>query len=367
MGPSNSVKNEAKTVLVRKRLLPELSLVSDNGLMRPVRTFTEGVSYELLRPIAQGGMGCVYEALQKGNDGFTKRVAIKIIRQEYSQLPLFRKNFLGEAQLAADLIHANVVQTYHLGFAHQQYYMVMEYVDGVNLEQFMLQHRAMEVTIPWDLAAFVISRLSRALACAHNHRNAQGELLGIVHRDVSPKNIMLASSGDVKLTDFGIAKAFNLMYSKEGEIIAGRSDYLSPEQARLEVTDPRADLFSCGVVLLEMLLGYNPFLADTPEASRERICHMPLPDFGERMPADARSLVSILYRCLERNRENRYQQAADLMVDLERFLYGKGYGPTNEKLAVYLANLYKEGQSYEDDLSDLPVSIALSSGKDESA
>jgi serine/threonine protein kinase len=114
----------------------------ENGVVRPVKIFSDSISYELLRPIAQGGMGCVYEALQEGSDGFKKRVAIKIIRQEYSSLEQFRKNFIGEATLVADLIHANIVQTYHLGHAHKQYYMVMEYVHGVNLEQFMLQHRA---------------------------------------------------------------------------------------------------------------------------------------------------------------------------------------------------------------------------------
>lgn len=327
--------------------------------MRPVRTFEGNVSYELLRPIAQGGMGCVYEGLQDGTEGFRKKVAIKIIRQEYSKLPLFRKNFIGEARLVADLIHANIVQTYHLGFAHSQYYMVMEYVHGVNLEQFILQHRALGESIPWDLAAFVVSRLSRALAYAHNYQGADGKPLGIVHRDVSPKNIMLSYSGDVKLTDFGIAKAFNLMYSKEGEIIAGRSDYLSPEQARREVTDERADLFSCGVVLAEMLLDHNPFLGNTPEESRDNICTMTLPDFKDDIPAKARSLVPVLTRCLERKRSKRYQTAEALMMDLERFLYEGGYGPTNEKLALYLKELYKDGQAYEDDLTDLPVSIAL--------
>jgi serine/threonine-protein kinase len=332
--------------------------------MRPVSKFADKVPYQLLRPIAQGGMGCVYEALQEGSDGFRKRVAIKIIRQEYSQLPLFRKNFIGEAQLVADLIHANIVQTYHLGYAHGQYYMVMEYVRGVNLEQFMLQHRALGESVPWDLAAFVISRLSRALACAHEHRDADGKLLGIVHRDVSPKNIMLADSGDVKLTDFGIAKAFNLMYSKEGEIIAGRSDYLSPEQARLEVTDPRADLFSCGVVLAEMLTGYYPFLGATPEESRENICSMPLAEFDDLIPKESKKLRDILHRCLERDRDKRYQNAKALMVELEQLLYAKGYGPTNEKLALYLKNLYKDGQAYADDMSELPVSMALNPDQD---
>ncbi|MEX0323306.1 MAG: serine/threonine protein kinase [Puniceicoccaceae bacterium] len=332
--------------------------------MRPVRTFSDNISYELLRPIAQGGMGCVYEALQEGSGGFKKRVAIKIIRQEYSSLPQFRKNFIGEARLVADLIHANIVQTYHLGFAHKQYYMVMEYVNGVNLEQFMLQHRALGQEIPVELAAFITSRISRALAHAHVARDPEGNPLGIVHRDVSPKNIMLSYSGDVKLTDFGIAKAFNLMYSKEGEIIAGRSDYLSPEQARLEVTDPRADLFSCGVVLIEMLLGYNPFLGDTQENSRDNICRMPIPDVKSLRPGVTSGLFNILCKSLERNREDRYQKAVDLMTELERVLYSSGYGPTNEKLATYLRSIYAGGQAYEDDLADQPVSIALNPDED---
>jgi serine/threonine-protein kinase len=304
-------------------------------------------------------MGCVYEALQKGSDGFKKHVAIKIIRQEYSNLPQFRKNFIGEATLVADLIHANIVQTYHLGYVNKQYYMVMEYVHGVNLEQFMLQHRALGKDIPCDIAAFLVSRISRALAYAHIHRDPDGKPLGIVHRDVSPKNVMLSYSGDVKLTDFGIAKAFNLMYSEEGQIIAGRSDYLSPEQARLEVTDARADVFSCGVVMAELVLGYNPFLGESPEASRANICAMPLPDFMAARPDMGQPLLDVLHRSLERDRENRYQKAAAQMIDLERVLYSKGYGPTNEKLASYLRSLYKNGQAYEDDLSDQPVSIAL--------
>ena len=229
----------------------------------------------------------------------------------------------------------------------------------------MLQHRALDESIPWDLAAFITSRLSRALAFAHVQCGTDGKPLGIVHRDVSPKNIMVAYSGDVKLTDFGIAKAFNLMYSKEGEIIAGRSDYLSPEQARLEVTDPRADLFSCGVVLLEMLLGYNPFVGDTPEQSRENICSMPLPDFKSCLPKSAHALVPIIKKCLKRSREERYQTANELMIDLERLLYAKGYGPTNEKVALYLKTLYENGQAHEDDIADRPVSIALNSNNKE--
>lgn len=329
--------------------------------MRPVRHFSDSVSYRLLRPVAQGGMGCVYEALQEGADAFRKRVALKIIRQEYSSQPLFQKNFIGEAKLVADLIHANIVQTYHLGQAHGQYFMVMEYVHGVNLEQFLLQHRALKAAIPWNLAAFLISRVARALAHAHQQKAPSGESLGIVHRDVSPKNIMLSHSGDVKLTDFGIAKAFNLMYCKEGEIIAGRSDYLSPEQARLEVTDARADIFSCGVLLAEMLLGHNPFLGSSPESSRANICSMSLPDFASVLPPQGMDLIPVLKRALQRDRASRYQDAESLMTDLEKLLYRDGYGPTNEKLGLYMKHLYHDGPAYKEDLRDLPASVGLSS------
>ncbi|NBD38552.1 MAG: protein kinase [Verrucomicrobia bacterium] len=312
----------------------------------------ETVGYELVRPIARGGMGCVYEAVQKGPDGFRKRVALKIIRQEYSRVPAFRKNFLGEARLVADLIHTNIVQIYHLGSHGKQYFIVMELVDGVNLEEFLLQHRALKRPVPAEWAVFIISRVTRALAYAHEQRDAEGRFLHLVHRDVSPRNIMLSRAGDVKLTDFGIAKAFNLMYSEEGEVVAGRSDYLSPEQARMEVTDARADLFSCGVVLLELLLGYNPFAAPSPEQSRENIRRLPMPDLGKARPGLDPRISAAVLKCLARRREDRFQSAESLLSALEHALYDKAYGPTNEKLALYLRDLYKEGIAYEDDFRE---------------
>jgi serine/threonine protein kinase len=316
--------------------------------------------YRLVRPIAQGGMGCVYEAVQTGVEDFHKRVAIKIIRQEYSEEPLFRKNFVGEARLAADLIHPNIVQTYQLGFTRNRYFMVMEFVDGVNLEQFLLQHKALGKQLPWQLAAFIASRVARALAHAHVFHDAAGKNLKIVHRDVSPRNILISVNGDVKLTDFGIAKAFDLMYCTEGQIIAGRSDYLSPEQAHMEVTDHRADIFSCGVVLAEMLLGYNPFAAATPEESREAICARPTPNPRGMNPDIREALIPVLNTALAKNREDRFATAQELMAGIETVIYAHEYGPTNEKLAAYFHELYEEGTAYEDDLAEGNLSIDFS-------
>jgi serine/threonine-protein kinase len=326
-----------------------------------LRHLEDGIAYDLVRPIAEGGMGRVYEAQQKGAGGFTKRVAIKVIREEYSNLPAFRKNFVGEAKVVSDLIHTCVVQTYHLGLLHGQYYMVMEYVDGVNLEEFMLQHAALGEDIPVDWACFIISRVCRGLSYAHQKVGTDGRQLGIVHRDINPRNIMLSFEGDVKITDFGIAKAVDLMYNEEGEIIAGKDEYLSPEQANREITDARADLFSCGVVLAEMLCGENPFeVPGNGPATRRNILEMPLPHFAEEREELTDQLVQILVRALARDKRHRYQSAAEMLTALEEYLYGDHYGPTCEKFAIYLKSLFVDGKAYTDDLNPLRDSFGLS-------
>jgi serine/threonine-protein kinase len=318
----------------------------------PAFLTTDQLRFELLRPIAQGGMGMVFEAMQHGLDGFRKRVALKIIRDEYASMPLFRRNFVGEARLVADLVHANIVQIYHLTSTDKNYVMVMEFVDGRNLEQFCLQHRALERPVPCKIAAFITSRIARALAHAHRQTDDNGRLLGIVHRDVSPRNVMISFCGDVKLTDFGIAKAYNLMYGKEGDIVAGRSEYISPEQTRREVTDYRADLFSCGVILLELLLGENPFLCDSPNGSRYRIRTWDPPPLPSLRADICPQLEKIVRRALHKDRELRYQNAAVLMNDLETYLYSNEFGPTMEKMGLYMRDLYADGDAYDDDIED---------------
>ncbi len=292
--------------------------------------------YEMTRTIAEGGMGVVYQAHQKGAGGFRKVVAVKLIREEYSTIEEFQSNFIGEARLVADLIHTNIVQTYHLGQIGGQYFMVMEYVNGVNLEQFLERHRTLQKPMPVDLAAFVVSRIARGLTYAHQKRDTEGRLLGIVHRDIGPKNIMIAYEGDVKLTDFGIAKALDLMYNEEGQVVAGKFEYLSPEQADKRVTDARADLFPLGIVLTELLLGRNIFRGDDSEQSRENILNLPIPLFSTLRPDIDPKLEAIIQKSLQRDRDKRYQTAYEMMTALEIYLYSDGYGPTNEKLGVYL-------------------------------
>jgi len=296
--------------------------------------------YEMIRKVADGGMGVVYEAHQLGAGNFRKVVAVKLIREEYSAIEEFQNNFIGEARLVADLIHTNIVQTYHLGQVGGQYFMVMEFVRGVNVEQFLDQHRKLGKEIPVDLAAFIVSRVARGLTYAHAKCDREGRHLNIVHRDIGPKNVMLAYEGDVKLTDFGIAKALDLMYNEEGKVIAGKDEYLSPEQANFGVTDARADLFPLGIVLTELLLGKNLFRSVDRAQSRRNILSMPIPKFAKLRPEIDARLEAIIQRALTRDRDQRYQSAGEMLTDLELYLYSDRYGPTNEKLGVYLKELF---------------------------
>jgi eukaryotic-like serine/threonine-protein kinase len=303
-------------------------------------TIESQLRYEIVRKIFEGGMGIVYEAEQHGVSDFIKRVAMKVIRQHYASQRTFIENFIGEAKLVADLIHTNIVQTYHLGSSGGMFFIAMELIRGVNLEQFTRRLAEKRRVLPLELAVFIVSRVARGLAYAHAKRDKDGKLLGIVHRDVSFKNIMIAFEGDVKLTDFGIAKARGFLLDQEGEIVAGKADYMSPEQASFKITDKRSDIFSAGVVLSHLVLGYNIFKGATPDESRERIMTLDFPDFRSLDARIDERLDRALRRALDRNPANRYPDADELLYELEHYIYHSGYGPTNETLGKFIRELF---------------------------
>jgi eukaryotic-like serine/threonine-protein kinase len=316
-------------------------------------TIQDEFRYEIVRKIFEGGMGVVYEAEQLGARGFVKRVAIKVVRQNYATQKQFLENFIGEAKLVADLIHTNIVQTYHLGESRGVYFIAMELIRGVNLEQFTQQLQDRRAVLPKELAIFIVSRVARGLAYAHAKTDKDGRVLGIVHRDVSFKNIMIAFEGDVKLTDFGIAKARGFLVDHEGEVVAGKADYMSPEQASFQITDRRSDLFSAGVVLAHLLLGRNIFKGESPEESRQRMMTLPIPDFRTVDSRIDDRLNEILHRALARDLAQRYPDAGELLHDLEHYIYHSGYGPTNETLGKYIRQLF--GQTPADGSQLTPV------------
>ncbi len=213
-----------------------------------LKTLEDNVVFRVVRTIAAGGMGSVYEARQVGAAGFEKRVAIKTILPEFSADQRFVDLFIQEAKLVADLVHENIVQIYQFGFSKRHgYYIVMEYISGLTLAEFIRLTAATHTRVPEELAVFIVSRIARGLAYAHTRVGRSGLPLNIVHRDVCPNNILITTEGLPKLGDFGIAKAATQAVATRG----GKRSYMSPEQATSGQVDGRSDIYSLGLVLFE--------------------------------------------------------------------------------------------------------------------
>ncbi|MFH0911505.1 MAG: serine/threonine-protein kinase [Planctomycetota bacterium] len=315
----------------------------EKDLDEPFLLIHDHRTYRLARRIAQGGMGAVYEARQEGTEGFVKTMAIKTILPHYSRNREFVEMFIGEARLVANLVQENIVQIYQLGrMENGGYYIAMEYVEGINLEELRERHLKLKRPVPVELAAFIAARVCRGLEYAHAKCDEHGRHLGIVHRDVSPKNILISTEGTVRLTDFGVAKAAQYMQQQEGEVLMGKVEFMSPEQANYEVTDARSDLFSLGIVLYELLTGVNIFEVEDVYETLDRIKTLPIPHPQEHRREVPEDLAAIVMKALERDLGRRYQSAGEMGYDLEYHMYHDRYGPTVQALARYLAEIYPE-------------------------
>ncbi len=306
---------------------------------------TGNCTYKIIREIARGGMAIVYEANQLGVEGFRKRVAFKEIRSSFTEDNHFVDLFIGEAKLVADLVHQNIVQIYHLGKRGNKFYIVMEHIDGINLEDFLKYHRAIDRQVPVEIGAFITSRICRGLGYAHDKKDSHGQPLGIVHRDVSPKNIMITHEGEVKLTDFGIAKARRYMAIQSHNFFLGKAAYMSPEQARSETTDMRSDVFSTGVLLYRMLTDLQPFEDKNSGATIQNVLSKEvIPAAGLRFNLPAR-MAEIIEKAMERDRDKRFQSAHDMGYALEHYMYHDRFGPTNLTLKAYMEKLLPQPQA----------------------
>ncbi len=306
------------------------------------RILVDQYRFKLTRKIAEGGMGAVYEALQFGDEGFEKQVAIKCIQESLSKDKEFVEMFIGEAKLVANLVHQNIVQIYHLGKSGDMYYIAMEYLDGVNLQEFMNRHYELGQKVPIDLAAFIISRVCRALEHAHRKTDRFGNPLHVVHRDVSPKNIMISTEGVTKLTDFGIAKAQTFMRDQEGDVLMGKAQYMSPEQAQYLPTDNRSDIFSLGVVMFELLTGQNLFGSDKTSVILENVICREIPKPASINAEIPKELEHLMVKALERNSNKRFQDAGRMGYELEYYMYHDRFGPTNVTLEKYMTKIFPE-------------------------
>ncbi len=303
-----------------------------------MKKIIDEIEFEVVAKIADGGMGSVYKALQKGIHGFSKTVAIKTILEDFSADTQFIRDFIAEAMLVANLIHENIVQIYQLGKYKKEYYFVLEYVDGISLYDFIQFHERIKERLPVPLAVFITSRVARGLAYAHTRRDHNGQPMNIVHCDVCLHNILLNTEGVPKLTDFGIAKANIRKEERSG--MSGKLPYISPEQAEVGgKIDFHSDIYSLGIVLFYLLAQKFPRNLDLVLREMVNDIRHNVIDWT-MLPDDIdEDLMLILKKMLASRPEDRFSDTSDLARTLEYYIYKDGYGPTIVTLANYMKEL----------------------------
>lgn len=299
--------------------------------------------YLLLERLAAGGMAEVYLAKSSGASGVAKFLAIKRILPQYSDNPEFIDMFKEEAKIAINLSHANVVSIYEFGVEAKQFYIVMEYLEGQNLRQILnhLKREAKEFSI--DQVVYIIKQVAAGLDHAHRCLDGStGKPLNITHRDMSPQNIMISFEGEVKVVDFGIAKAESQLEQTRAGTIKGKFGYMSPEQAEGHVVDSRTDIFSLGIILWELLAKDRLFTAPSEAATLRKIRECQVPPLRRINPNIPAELERICNKALSKELSLRYQSCADLHRDLNRFLNTSYPEFSSQDFSYFMKNSFAE-------------------------
>jgi serine/threonine protein kinase/CheY-like chemotaxis protein len=293
-------------------------------------------NYFLLEKIAIGGMAELFKAQQRGVQGFQKIVAIKRILPHFSDNEDFVTMFIDEAKLAAQLTHPNIVQIFDLGKAGSSYYIAMEYVNGRDLRTLLRKVREYSLPFPEQAAAFVVMKVAAALDYAHRKRGFDDRELKLVHRDISPQNVILSTEGAVKLVDFGIAKAASKASHTVAGALKGKLLYMSPEQATGQPLDNRSDLYSLGLVLFELLTGERCFQADSELGVLEKVRLGRISDLHMLNPNVSKEMGAIVNRALQKSVDHRYPSARFMERDLRDYLQRQGAPIAEHDMAEYM-------------------------------
>jgi len=335
----------------------DLAEVAENALAEagpPSSTRREGTwrddtygPYRLVDRIAVGGMAEVFKAKLSGVEGFEKIVAMKRILPHLSDNKEFVDMFVDEAKMVAGLTHPSIVQIFDLGRIDKSYYIAMEYVHGRDLRTILKRAKEKGLRMPLDLCLRVAGQVCSALEYAHRKKDDRGRAMQIVHRDVSPQNILISFEGQVKLTDFGIAKAATKASSTDRGALRGKLLYMSPEQAWGKAMDRRSDLFSLGIVLYEMITDQKPFLGVGTEMSileMVRQCRIEPPrKVNSRVPG---SLDAVVMKALAREPDERFQDAGEMHRALDKVLSDR-QPPSASDLARFVEVLFDRHEREE--------------------
>lgn len=278
--------------------------------------------YLLLRRIAVGGMAEVYVAKARGIGGFEKLVALKVIHPRFSEDEQFVQMLVDEAKLSVVLTHANIAQTFDLGCVEGKYFIMMEYVEGADASRLLRRAQQHQKRLPIAACLYIASEVLNGLDYAHRKTGPDGRRLNVIHRDVSPQNVLLSMSGEVKIADFGIAKAALRSSETEVGVIKGKYYYMSPEQAWADPMDHRSDIFSTGVLLYELLTGQMLYaLEDNLPALLDKVRKARIEPPSRLRPDIPAELDEVILKALARNPDDRWSTAHDFASELQRVLY----------------------------------------------
>jgi TonB family protein len=300
---------------------------------------TQFGQYILEEHIATGGMAEVYQARMMGMEGFQKTVAIKRILPHLTDNDEFVTMFVDEAKLAAQLNHNNIIHIYDLGKIDRSYYIAMEYIEGRDLRSILQDCRERSVRPPIAVSLYIATLLASALDYSHRRRDFEDRDLGLVHRDVSPQNVLISNEGAIKLCDFGIAKAASKASHTRAGALKGKLQYMSPEQAWGKDIDHRSDIFSLGVVLYEMLTAEKVFSGDSELSILEQVRNPEVDPPSSLNGSVTEEIDRIVMKALEADRDDRYQSAKDLQHDLEGAMRATGRSPDSADVARFVGEL----------------------------
>ncbi|HUS31607.1 MAG TPA: protein kinase [Kofleriaceae bacterium] len=307
--------------------------------------------YYLLERINVGGMAEVFRAKAFGVEGFERLVAVKRILPNIAEDKEFIRMFIEEAKLAVQLNHANIAQIFDLGVVDGAYYIALEHVHGRDLRAMFDRCRQIGEAMPVSQACFCVMKVCEGLDYAHNKRDQGGRELHLVHRDVSPQNVLVSFEGEVKLIDFGIAKAAGKGSKTQAGILKGKFGYMSPEQVRGIPIDRRSDVFSCGIVLYELLTGERLFVGESDFSTLEKVRNveiLPPSTYNRRIPDE---LERIVLKALAKDPDERYSNAIDLHDELQAFVYTAGEFYSRKDLAGWMKKTF--GREIEEETAKL--------------
>ncbi len=298
--------------------------------------------YVIDEKIAQGGMAEIFLGRATNPHGLERPVVIKRILPHIAASPEFVEMLVQEAKLVVQLSHGNIAQVYDLGRVGEDYFMVMEYVAGKSLSQIARRLRLTNERIPIPIALYIVSEIANGLDYMHNKVDSEGNPLSIVHRDISPQNIIISHSGTVKIIDFGIAKAATQTSTTDSGVVKGKFAYMSPEHAQGESLDFRTDIFSLGVILWELLTNQRLFKGKNNKETINRVKRCRVPSVSGYRDDVPKELEKILKKTMAKNRKNRYGNAHDFLLDLIRALVHHYSNFAPRELEDYLKDLFAE-------------------------